>query len=260
MNFFLIFLFGLIWGSFLNAVLYRLEFGGSLLKERSRCPKCKHILKWYELFPILSFFILGGKCRKCKKKISFQYPLVELVIGFLFLAIFIHYQEFNFFYLTGTNLVNILYGFIVMFFLILIFVFDLKHYIIPNIAIYSLILVSFIYNIYSYDYILLGYYFLASAIAFGFFLFLYLASSGKWIGFGDVKYGIFMGLFLGWPNILVGLFIAYIFGAIVGLLLLCVKKKNFKSEIPFGPFLIFGTLVAFFWGSEIIRWYLGIIL
>jgi prepilin signal peptidase PulO-like enzyme (type II secretory pathway) len=254
---FLIFLFGLIFGSFLNAVLYRLEVGGSLIKERSRCPKCGHILRWYELFPILSFMVQVGKCRECKKRISLQYPLVELTTGLLFLAVFLKYQGPVLMLVFDIGWLDVLYGFIVVSFLVLIFVFDLKHYIIPNVAVYSLILISFGYDLYNYDFILLKYYFLASVIAFGFFLFLYLVSSGKWIGFGDVKYGIFMGLFLGWPEILVGLFVAYVSGALIGSLLLAIKRKKFKSEIPFGPFLIFGTLVAFFWGDEILRWYLA---
>lgn len=256
MTLFFIFLFGLIIGSFLNAVLYRLEFGGSLWRDRSRCPKCGHILKWYELFPIFSFLFLRGKCKKCRKKISFQYPLVELATGFLFLAIFLKYQNLPLFSLDSW--LDIFYGFIIVSFLVLIFVFDFKHYIIPNVAVYSLIFISLFYDFYRYDFILLRYYFLAVAVAFGFFLFLYLWSKGRWIGFGDVKYAVFMGLFLGWPNILVALFLAYLSGAVMGLLLLWVKKKDFKSQIAFGPFLIFGTFTAFFWGSEIIKWYLGV--
>jgi len=260
MMLFIVFLFGLIVGSFLNAVLYRLEVGGSLVRERSRCPKCGHILSWYELFPILSFLAQGGKCRKCKKRISLQYPIVELTTGILFLAIFLKFQGLtSMLTFEGVGL-DVFYGFIIISFLVLIFVFDLKHYIIPNVAVYSLISVAFVYDLYNYDIISLKYYFLAAIIASGFFLFLYLVSSGKWIGFGDVKYGIFMGLFLGWPNILLGLFVAYVSGALVGLLLLSIKKKNFKSEVPFGPFLIFGTLIAFFWGSEIIKWYLGVMI
>jgi len=246
---FLVFLFGLIIGSFLNAVLYRLEVGGSLVTERSRCPKCGHILQWYELFPLLSFFIQKGKCRACKKRISIQYPLVELATGLLFLEVFLYYKEqFS---------VSLLYGFFVIALLVLVFVFDLKHYIIPNIAVYSLIILSFFYDLYFYDIADLKNFMIAAVAASGFFLFLYIVSSGRWIGFGDVKYGVFMGLFLGWPSVLVGLFLAYVSGAIIGLLLLAVKRKNFKSEIPFGPFLIIGTLIAFFWGKEILFWYLG---
>ncbi len=255
---FLVFLFGLILGSFLNAALYRLEVGGSLLKERSRCPKCGHILRWYELFPIFSFLFLRGKCKKCSKRISLQYPAVEFATGLLFLAVFLKYQEPASIFIFSGGWLDVFYGFLVVSFLVLIFVFDFKHYIIPNIAVYSLILISFGYDLYSYGFVSLKYYFLASGVAFGFFLFLYLVSKGRWIGFGDVKYGIFMGLFLGWPNILLGLFTAYLSGAFIGSLLLAVKRKEFKSEIPFGPFLIFGTLLAFFWGDEILKWYLGI--
>ncbi len=251
---FFIFLFGLIIGSFLNAALYRLEVGGSLVKERSRCPLCGHILKWYELLPVLSFLIQKRKCRSCGGKISFQYPLVELLTGFLFLSTFLYIWAG----LSFQGIIDVVYIFTVLSFIILIFVFDLKHYIIPNIAVYSLITISFFYSLYFYSFSEILFYILAAFLASGFFLLLYVVSSGKWIGMGDVKYGVFMGFFLGWPKILIGLFIAYIVGALVGVMLMAFEKKNIKSEIPFGPFLIVGTLTAYFFGMDILSWYLNL--
>ncbi|MEK7452620.1 MAG: prepilin peptidase [Patescibacteria group bacterium] len=249
---FFIFLFGLIIGSFLNAVIYRLEVGGSLVTERSRCPLCGGTLSWYELIPLLSFLFQKGRCLSCGEKISWQYPIVELLTGFLFLLT-AFLKEGS---LLDMTPVDIIYIFIVMTFLVLIFIFDGKHYIIPNVAIYPLIAMSFFYNIYSLGITGL-YYFLGAFIASGFFLLLYLISSGKWIGMGDVKYGAFMGFFLPWTNVLVALFIAYVIGAIFGLALLYLRKKGLKSEIPFGPFLIIGTLIAYFFGTDILSWYLG---
>lgn len=243
-----IFFFGLAIGSFLNAVIYRLEIGESVAKGRSKCPKCGHVLSWYELVPLVSFAIQRGRCRECKEKISWQYPIVEFLTGLLFL--------FTFY--KGRSFVNLEFWYVlaVFSFLVLIFVFDFKHYIIPNVAVYSIIAISFFYNlIFNPSDIFFN--ILAALIASGFFLFLYLISSGKWIGMGDVKYGVFMGLFLGWPNILAGLFVSYIVGAVVGIIMMALKKKGLKSEIPFGPFLIIGTIAAFFWGSEIIKWYLS---
>lgn len=258
----LIFIFGLAIGSFLNAAIYRLEIGESVAKGRSKCPKCGRILSWYELLPLVSFVIQKGKCRKCKEKISWQYPIVEFLTATLFSLTFLSSnfpkgptftegQTFGNF----SEVVALGYLLAVFSFLVLIFVFDFKHYIIPNVAIYSVIAISFFYNlIFNSSDIFLN--ILAALIASGFFLFLYLISSGKWIGMGDVKYGVFMGLFLGWPDILAGLFVSYIIGAVVGIIMMALKKKGLKSEIPFGPFLIIGTIVAFFWGSEIIKWYL----
>jgi len=243
---FFVFLFGLIIGSFLNAVLYRLEVGGSLVRERSRCPLCLHELSWYELIPVLSFVIQLGKCRTCKKKIALSYPVIEISTGLLFSGIFLYIGKFD---------LELVYLLVVVSFLVLIFVFDARHYIIPNIAVFSLIVISFFYDLYSYGFAGLKGYLLAVLIAAGFFLALYLVSSGRWIGFGDVKYGVCMGLFLGWPDVLTGLFLAYILGAALGILLLILKRKKIKSEIPFGPFLIAGSLVAYFYGTVIVKWY-----
>lgn len=253
-----IFSFGLAIGSFLNAAIYRLEIGESVAKGRSKCPKCGHVLSWYELVPLVSFAIQRGRCRECKEKISWQYPIVEFLTGLLFLSVFSKGPTFTEGQTFGnfSEVAALGYLLAVFSFLVLIFVFDFKHYIIPNVAVYSVIAISFFYNlIFNSSDIFFN--ILAALIASGFFLFLYLISSGKWIGMGDVKYGVFMGLFLGWPNILASLFVSYIIGAVVGIIMMALKKKGLKSEIPFGPFLIIGTITAFFWGSEIIKWYLS---
>src|SRR3989344_5083018 len=227
MDVFFVFLFGLAIGSFLNAAIYRLEIGESIVKGRSRCPKCGHILSWYELLPLASFAIQKGKCRECKGKISWQYPVVEFFTAMLFASVFlsINFSKGSTF-AEGQTFGNLIFGnflemvalgylLAVFSFLILIFVFDFKHYIIPNIAVYSAIAVSFFYNlIFNPNDIFSN--ILAAFVASGFFLFLYVVSSGRWIGMGDVKYGVFMGLFLGWPDTLAGLFISYVIGAAVG--------------------------------------------
>ncbi|PIZ87448.1 MAG: prepilin peptidase, partial [Candidatus Nealsonbacteria bacterium CG_4_10_14_0_2_um_filter_40_15] len=126
-----VFIFGLIAGSFLNCVIYRLEQGQSFLKGRSYCPLCKHTLSWQDLVPVLSFLFLRGKCRYCRQKISLQYPLVELATGILFVLIFLFAFNFLYYLIMGC-------------FLIIIFVYDLKHYIIPDSVIYPAILISVI--------------------------------------------------------------------------------------------------------------------
>ena len=149
--------------------------------------------------------------------------------------------------------------------LIVIFVYDLKHYIIPDKVIYPAILVSLAFIILNFirnwELSIRNFNvfqnFGLSLIGALFFLFLILISKGQWMGLGDVKLAVLMGLFLGWPKILPALFFAFLSGALIGVLLILIRKKNFKSQVPFGPFLIFGTLIAFFWGVEIINWYLN---
>ena len=244
--YFFIFLFGLIVGSFLNCVIYRLETSGSFLKGRSFCPHCKHQLNFWDLIPIFSFLWLKGKCRYCQKKISLQYPLVEIATATLFL--FIAFWVFDIY--------RLIFLMIIFSFLIIIFVYDLKHFIIPDKIIYPAILISGIWHL-VFGYEILNTIYAAFGAA-GFFLVIVLVSQGKGMGIGDIKLAFFMGLFLGWPNILVALFLAFLTGAIIGTGLIISKNKTLKSEVPFGPFLIVGTFVALFWGGQIIDWYLSL--
>ncbi|MBU3934434.1 prepilin peptidase [Patescibacteria group bacterium] len=248
-----IFLFGLIAGSFLNCVIYRLEKRRSFLKGRSCCPKCSHQLNWYDLMPVFSYLLLRGKCRYCKKSISFQYPLIELATGFLFLAVFNPEYAVRTFYLL---LVTCL--------LIIIFIYDLKHYIIPDKIIFPAIAIALFYNLFL---LLTGDYSLArflNMIYAGFwpalfFFLIFFLSRGKWLGFGDIKLVFFMGIFLGFPEVLAALFLAVFFGGIIGIGLIIAKIKKIKSEIPFGPFLIIGTYLALFFGQDLVNWYLNLI-
>ena len=146
-----IFIFGLMIGSFLNAVIYRLHTGESIINARSHCPKCNHVLAWYELMPVISFLLQGGKCRSCKKAISFQYPIVEIATGVLFVLIFnFQFSIFNEFSSSNFQFLNLAYLAIVASSLIAIFVFDLKHYIIPDKIIYPLIGLVFFYRIFDF--------------------------------------------------------------------------------------------------------------
>lgn len=239
--YFFVFLFGLIVGSFLNCVIYRLETGRSFLQGRSFCPHCKHQLSFWDLIPVFSFLFLGGKCRYCYQKISWQYPLVELATGIIFFQ-------------TATMVSNIstgVYLLLIIPFLVVIFVYDLKHYIIPDKVIYPAIAIVGIFNFQIIN-------FLSAILAASFFLVIVLASRGKGMGIGDIKLAFFMGLFLGWPSILVALFLAFLTGAIIGTGLIISKNKTLKSEVPFGPFLVVGTFIALFYGNQIINWYLSL--
>ena len=255
MNFFigacaLVSLLGVATGSFLNCFLYRISVNKKP-EGRSYCPKCKQGLSSKDLVPLFSYIFLLGRCRYCKEKISIQYPLVELFTGLLFLLAYIH---------AGFSL-ELIYLFTVLFFLIFIFVYDLKHYIIPDFANFSLIGVAFLYlslSSFFYNSVEILIFGVISALgAFLFFFSLYYFTKGKGMGFGDVKYVVFMGFFLNYPDILAGLFISFLLGAIIGLLLIVLKKKKAKSQVPFGPFLIAGTLIAYFYGEKLIDAYLN---
>jgi len=275
-----VFIFGICIGSFLNCVIYRLEEKRSI-KGRSVCPICKHQLSWRDLFPVLSFLFLGRKCRYCRKSISWQYPIVELTTGALFLLIFyISSEPFvlrlgldNFQQTSSSvlNFLNIAFLFYLSSVLIIIFFYDLNYYEIPDKVLLPGIAASFLYR--SFEFInwdLFGIwklgaenftfflsYIFAAVVASGFFLAVFWSSSGRWMGFGDVKLAVLMGFLLGFPNILAALFLAFVLGAAVGAVLLVFRKKGLKGEIPFGPFLVTGTFVVLFWGKEIIGWYLS---
>ena len=253
--FFLIFIFGLIVGSFLNCLIYRLEIGESFLSGRSYCPNCKHILSFKDLIPVFSFLILRGKCRYCGKKISWQYPLVELATGILFVLVMNY---------TFPNPLVTGYWLLVTSLLIIIFVSDLKYYVIPDKVIYPTIVLTFIFHLFeifefgTFEPILNS--FLSAILASLFFLTIVLISRGKWLGIGDVKLVFFMGLILGYPNILLALFLAFFIGAVVGVILIILGKNTLKSEIPFGPFLVTGTFLAMFFGERIVNFYLNLFL
>lgn len=257
--YFFIFFLGLALGSFLNCVIYRLEEGQSFLRGRSFCPHCKHSLSWKDLVPLFSFVVLRGRCRYCQNPISWQYPLVEFFTAGLF--VFIFNLQFSVF-----NIPSLIYYWTISCFLIIIFVYDLKHYIIPDRVVYPAILISGLWYLASFifsdspaGYGTLNVVYSALGAA-GFFLAIVLVSRGKWMGVGDIKLAILMGLFLGFPNILVALFLAFFLGAVVGIGLLAFKKKGLRSEVPFGPFLISGTFLALFRGVDIANWYLNLIL
>lgn len=258
--FFLFFIFGYgaTIGSFLNCIIYRLQQNKSFFKGRSYCPHCKHILSWKDLIPIFSFFILKGKCRYCQNKISFQYPLVEIFTGLLFIAIFWHVKNIIF---TVPGFLYFCYLLFICCCLIVIFVYDLKHYLIPDnilsVAILTTIFWFFLSLIFKVSTLAEIKRAILSAIFPSlFFLALILISKEKWMGWGDFKLSILMGIFLGWPKILFSLFFAFFIGGIVAIFLVILGKKKMKSEIPLGPFLVSGTFFALFFGEKIIYWYL----
>lgn len=257
-----IFFLGLAAGSFINCVIYRLEIGQSFLRGRSYCPDCKHQLNWPDLIPVMSFFILRGKCRHCSRNISWQYPLVEISTGLIFISIlnfqFPSFNEFSIF-----NFLNLIYYWIIFSFLIIIFIYDLKRYIIPDKVVYPAIGTAFLYQLlktWGFGFLnLVGIWDLWLGVLPSFlFLAIILVSRGKWMGLGDFKLAILMGLFLGFPKILVALFLAFFIGAIIGMGLIALGKKEMRSEVPFGPFLVSGAFLSLFFGDQLVSWYLNL--
>ena len=266
----IIFILGLIVGSFLNVVIYRLENGEKIVNDRSRCLRCKHTLAWYDLVPVLSFIFLKGKCRYCNNKISWQYPLVEIGTGILFVLVLNLFNtppttslEGNYFQYP---ILHLAFWFYIVSSLVVIFVYDLKHYIIPDKVIYPAIAIAIGFNLfnniqYPISNILSAFNFLIPAIlAGGFFYAIIVITKGKGMGGGDIKLAFLMGLILGWPVIIFSVFLAFISGSIVGIYLILTGKKKMKSMVPFGPFLIFGTFAGLFWGKEIVKWYFDLVL
>jgi len=255
---------GLFIGSFLNCVVYRVYNKKTFLKGHSFCPKCNHNLSVLDLIPIFSYLSLKGKCRYCKEPISKQYLFVELITGVVF---FLVAYLLNASFLTqgflNLEFLNLIFYFFVASYFIMIFIFDLKWFIIPDgltfsgiaVTLFYLILSTFL-NVLSVEELFVRV--LTAFIVFLFFFALYFFSEGKAMGFGDVKLVVFLGLLIGFPNILPALFIAFFLGAVIGLIMMMFKKKGMKSEIPFGPFLVFGTFVSLFFGEYFISWYLNL--
>ncbi len=245
-----IFIFGLIIGSFLNVVILRMNTGRSIAKGRSKCARCSVPLSWYELIPVFSFLGLRGKCKTCNEHISFQYPIVELLTGITFTILYgaaLHTHGF-----TLIGLLVFLFSIKVASLLIIIFVYDIKHGIIPDAIVYLFILLSLVSI--AWNMFLIPGFAAGPAIVYGvlvalpFFLLWYF-SKGTFMGFGDVKLALGMGWLLG----LTGGFSAVIFsfwiGGIVGLFLLAVSRKHsMRSQVPFAPFLILGTFIVGVWG------------
>ncbi|MDO8551155.1 MAG: prepilin peptidase [bacterium] len=261
-----VFIFGLSIGSFLNVLIYRLPLSLSV-NGRSFCPKCKKKISWNDNIPLVSFVLLRGRCRHCHSPIGLQYPIVELLNGLLFLTVALFYQGGNyqlslqswnlseqaiFNFQLGT-LISLLFGWFLVSALIAVFVIDLKHEIIPDQIIFpSIFITFFVQVITSYPSILNV--LLTALISFLFFLTLHLVTRGRGMGFGDVKLAFFIGLLLGFPKVLLAFYGAFLTGALLGAILILGRKRRFGQHIPFGPFLVFWTLVAFFWGETILKW------
>jgi leader peptidase (prepilin peptidase)/N-methyltransferase len=271
---------GLVIGSFLNASLWRYEKRISLA-GRSMCPKCKTKIAWYDNIPIVSYVILLGKCRHCKRPIPARYPLVEIITAMTFLLVSIYsspgrlvYEWFNGVCAASPiitsqrislDIVSLSILLIIFSLLIFIAIYDLRTKEIPNGFSLSFALLSFMYTA---MYIFGGsaslkslyLYLLTAIVAFMFFYGFVYFSKETWMGGGDAKLAFGMGLLLGPINTFLAILLASWVGASYGVGLMIFKKAGRKTEVPFGPFLVLGTLVSLLFGSQLIRWYVKIFL
>ncbi len=250
-----VFVFGAVIGSFLNALLWRLRTGESVAKGRSYCPCCHHTLAARDLVPIFSYLFLGGKCRYCRKGIHPSYVMVELAVGVLFTVFAV--RAFAEPVLSDAALAGLLRDWYAAAVLTVVFVFDLRYMIIPrSVTLPATVILAAASFLLGTGLITIA---LGLAVGAGFFFLQHLVSKGRWIGGGDINLGGLMGVLLGWPHILVAFFMAYVTGAIVGVVLLAGKRVAWKGQLPFGTFLSAATIVTMLWGEKILTWYFHLI-
>lgn len=226
------FLLGLVVGSFVNVLVYRIPRHESWLFGRSKCTDCGQAIRWYDLIPVFSYLILKGKCRNCKNSISVQYPLIELFSGFLFVSFFD--QPFILFALEMILVIGVI---------------DLRHYIIPDKILVALGVVGLIYNIWQFGFSTS--YFAITILLFLLFFCLWYFSKGQWLGFGDVKFVTVLGLAFGFPASGLIVYISVLLGGIIGAVLLLLRKAHMKTELPFGTMLAMGTFMFIFFQDKI---------
>ncbi len=249
-------LLGLFIGSFLNVVVLRTHSGKSFVTGRSECSRCHKQLVWYELIPVLSYALQRGKCRHCGKHISAQYPLVELATGALFAGLFALIGVGN-----SLAVFTLAVWLVVGSLLIASLVYDWRWMLLPDAFMLPAIAVAVSYVV------MLSTYFghnvllargLAAVVFAGFFAALWAVSRGTWLGDGDIRLAIVMGLMLSWAQLLVALFFSFNIAAVVSLWLLGTHRRSRKDAIPLGPFLIAGTFIGLFVGNWLVRMYLAL--
>lgn len=241
-----IFLFGIVIGSFLNVCIYRIPKKEDIVKINSHCMSCNYNLKWYDLIPLFSYIFLGGRCRKCKTKISIQYPLIEGLNGILYVLIVA---------VNGFTIESLLYC-LMFSALVTLSVIDFRTYEIPfgiNLFILTLGLIRVALDYQNFLNYLIG--FLSVS---GFLYLLFLLTRGRGIGGGDIKLMAVSGLMIGWKcNLL-----ALAFGCIIGSIIHVIRMKVSKEDhvLALGPYLSVGIMIAALWGYDLIEWYFAAIL
>jgi leader peptidase (prepilin peptidase)/N-methyltransferase len=246
----LIFILGLIVGSFSNVCIYRIPKNESIIYPASHCPKCRSKIKPVENIPLLSFILLKGRCRNCKSKISIQYPIVELLTGLTYLIIYLIY---------GLSIQTLVYIILSSALIIIAFI-DLNEQIVPDVISLPGIVIGFIISFFV-PYISFIDSALGVVVGGGIILIIGMVGSvifkKEAMGGGDVKLAAMIGAFLGWKYIIISLFLGFFLGALAGIILIMSKIKSREDVVPFGPFIVLGSFITLLWGEKIISWYLG---
>lgn len=256
---FTVFVFGLIFGSFLNCLIWRLKTNESLL-GRSYCPKCRQQIAWYDNIPLLSFILLKAHCRHCHKKISWQYPLLELGFALVFTVLFFSIaQNFNLLEIFQAEFLFLfLRDFLFIFILAIVFVYDFNWQEVPMIIVWPGIALMIFFS-WVIGFSLLNV-LIASVLTATFFLIQYLLTRGRGLGEGDIWLGALLGArFVNTQEIFLTIFATYIIGSLVAIFLLIWGKKEIKSKVPLGPFLVIGALISLFFADQIIAWYFSLL-
>lgn len=251
-------LLGIAFGSFINVLVFRTKTKDAWWKGRSKCRSCLEPVAAIDLIPILSYFAIRGRCRHCQTVLSAQYPIVEAVTGILFGLLFVRASLFfgmPDFIAAGEWFTVFVRDAILAVFLMVIFIYDLRYgYILDRFTIPAMV-IALVFNL------VLGAdpleYLLAGLMIGGFFAIQYVVSKGTWIGGGDIRLGMVMGFYLGLEHGVLALFLSYLLGAFIGVILIATKKRSMKSSVPFGTFLALGTVIAAIFGDIILDWYLG---
>jgi leader peptidase (prepilin peptidase)/N-methyltransferase len=246
----LIFILGLIVGSFSNVCICRIPRNESIIFPASHCPKCRSNISPKDNIPLLSYILLKGRCRNCKSKISIQYPIVELLTGLIYLIIYLTY---------GLSIQSLIYIILSSALVIIAFI-DLNEQIVPDVISLPGIVIGFIISFFV-PYISFINSSLGVLVGGGIILGIGMAGSvifkKEAMGGGDVKLAAMIGAFLGWKYITISLFLGFFLGALAGIFLIMAKIKSREDTVPFGPFIVLGSLITLLWGEKIISWYIG---
>lgn len=247
----IIIVFGFAWGSFLNVLIYRIPRDMSLIKPASSCPHCKKKIKVYDNIPIISYLTLGGKCRYCRAKIPFSYPLVEFLTPLSFVLIYSqHSLSFFFFASCLFASAMIVLGFI-----------DFYHMIIPDEITMPGLVLALVYSFFRED-VNITQALIGAVSGAGFLLLVYgaylLLRKKEGLGMGDVTMMLLIGAYLGWRQAFFTLILASFVGALVGVIVILFRKKDFQYSLPFGTFLAPAAFFSLLWGEKILRAYLSL--
>jgi prepilin signal peptidase PulO-like enzyme (type II secretory pathway) len=256
----LLIVFGLIFGSFLNALTWRLRKHRNWVNERSECLQCHHQLGPLDLIPVLSWVFLRGKCRYCHKPIP-DSPLVELAVPALFVLSYLNWPM----PLSGQGLFDFVLWLVFIVGFVGLAVYDMRWFLLPDVIIFPLIGLAVFqvlgdWLLFHHQWQLLGGPLIGVVMISGLFYLLFYFSKGKWIGFGDVKLGIILGLLAGGAlKSMLVLLTASVLGTLIALPMVVQGKANRKTHLPFGPLLLAGMIVVGLWGSGLVSWYVGLL-